>query len=399
MITRIKLLSYQARLLQSDKPYLALIGGTGSGKTWFLPRWLLSRIVKHPDNEWIVSSPVYRTLKRDPWNGMIKFFQEIGLEYQENRGDLTLEVPAFKAKIYFVSAENPDRMQGAHVKGIIGDEAGLYSKLWWDTAVQRIGFKKGQILLLTTPYSANHWLKSEVLEPWLAGDKRFHVERPRTEDNPYYPKEEIERARRTLPAWRFRMMYYGEFTKAEGLIYPDVTYVDRFPIPKQWTRIRGLDFGFQNPTAIVWLAQDPSTEDWFVYKEVKMSGLFIDELAKILIEDDPKTLTYADPSGLAFIQDLRKRGIKIYKANNDVMPGILSVGEALKSGKLKVFSDLKYFKDEIENYSWYRDRAGTILDKPLKENDHLMDALRYAWYTYGEKGKSKVKVVSWSLAR
>jgi len=48
---QIDLLPYQLKLIKSGKPYLALIGGTGCGKTFFLPRWLYVRICQFPNEE------------------------------------------------------------------------------------------------------------------------------------------------------------------------------------------------------------------------------------------------------------------------------------------------------------------------------------------------------------
>ena len=39
-----KLLSYQASMLRAKEKYLAIIGGTGVGKTFFLPRYLLFKM-------------------------------------------------------------------------------------------------------------------------------------------------------------------------------------------------------------------------------------------------------------------------------------------------------------------------------------------------------------------
>lgn len=387
---KVKLLPYQARLLKSTKPYLALVGGTGAGKTWFLSRWLLAKMYKYPGHEWIVSSPTYNMLRREPWSKTKAFFRGIGLEFRENRADMVMEVPDYQAVIYFISAEKPERMQGTHAKGIIGDEAGLYTEEWWDTAVQRVGYHAGQILLLTTPYSATHWLKTKVVDPWLAGDPRYHVERPRTMDNPFYPREEIERARRSLPTWRFRMMYYGEFTRPEGLVYPEVNYVDPFEIPPDWIRIRGVDFGFNNPTAVVWLAKDPQTERWYVYQSLKKTGMLTENLVEILKADGPDIPTYCDPAGKTEIATLQRYGVDARSASNAVLPGILHVTSLFKSQRLFVFNNLLALRDEFEQYHWRKDRKGTELDEVVKEHDHLMDALRYALFTY-ESQEVKVR--------
>jgi phage terminase large subunit len=47
---------------------------------------------------------------------------------------------------------------------------------------------------------------------------------------------------------------------------------------------------------------------------------------------------------------------------------------AIHTGKIKINPELKPMIDEFESYVW--DESETI-DKPVKENDHCMDAIRY----------------------
>ena len=209
MTHRIKLLDYQYELLRRDERYKGFIGGTGTGKTFFIPIYLLYKMGTHKGKEWIVSSPSYGMLKRTVWKYVREGFKRYGISYTENKSDMTIETD--DGIIYFISAETYERMQGIHAKGIIGDEAGLYDREWWDTAVQRVAFTGGEILLTTTPYSPLHWLKLEFYDRWQRGDKDFFVVNPTSLENPYYPEEEYERAKRRLPKWRFNLLFNAIF--------------------------------------------------------------------------------------------------------------------------------------------------------------------------------------------
>ena len=374
---KINLLPYQLRLLKSTKPYTALIGGTGCGKTFFLPRWLYVRMHQHPGNEWVVSAPTREMLKRNPIKYIAAFFDDLGIRYDFNKADLVMNLGGLGV-VYFISAETPHRMQGIHAKGIVGDEAGLFDRLWWDTAVQRIAYKRGQILLLTTPYSQN-WLKTEVWDRWMAGDENFHVENPTSLDNPFYPKDEYERAKRQLPDWKFRMLFEGKFTKPAGLIYPEYETVEPFEIPADWYVFGGVDFGFNNPFAVVWIAEDPESGVFYIFAEFKKSGLTIDDMEKVL--KTRRCIYYADPASKEALETLKMRGIDIRPAKKDVLSGITFVQGLFKSGRLKVFKNLRYLIDELNSYQWEMDRTEQLLDKPRKENDHLCDAARYALFT------------------
>jgi PBSX family phage terminase large subunit len=316
-------------------------------------------------------------LDRNPIKYITNFFNESGIPYEHNISKYTITTEL--GLIYFISAETPERMQGIHAKGIIGDEAGLYSRLWWDTAVQRVSFNEGQILLLTTPYTMN-WLKTDFYDQWLNGDPDFHVENPKSTDNPFYPVKEYERAKKMLPDWKFKMLYDAQFTKPAGLIYPEYQTCKPFEIPHWWNRYRGLDFGVNNPFATSWLAEDYDTGDYYLYNEYKKTGLDIDQVYRVL-ESDKDTLTYGDPENAEVMKTLYNRGVNIRKAKKDVMAGILDVQSLLKTGRLKIFDTLKNTIDELNTYQWEMDKNEEFLDKPLKKNNHLMDGLRYIVYT------------------
>jgi len=209
MILDIELLPYQMEMVRSEAPFLGFIGGTGSGKTFMSPVWLLTKMLSYPNSEWIVSAPTTISMKRTVLKYITAAFDRWGIRYDLNKSDLTMELSF--GYVYFISAETPDRLQGIHAKGIIGDEAGLYSREWWQTAIQRISYSRGQILLTTTPYDPNHWLKLEFWDKWRAGDKDFCVVNPTSIDNPFYPKEEYYAAMRRLPKWRFDLLYNAQF--------------------------------------------------------------------------------------------------------------------------------------------------------------------------------------------
>ena len=57
--------------------------------------------------------------------------------------------------------------------------------------------------------------------------------------------------------------------------------------------------------------------------------------------------------------------------------------------------DLFQLKDELSTYTWMVDKNEQLLDRPTKENDHLIDALRYAIFTYEGGYRFKKHVDSW----
>ena len=387
----LKLLPYQLRIIKDTKSIVqGIIGGTGTGKTWLIPRWLLIRMAFRPGGIWIVSSPTGLMLKKNPIRYITEYFDSIGFKYEYNKMEGVMHTAL--GEIDFISATKPDRMQGIHSYGIVGDEAGQYPEEWWNTAIQRARFNGGQILLVTTPYSRN-WLYRIS-----SGDSlEFHIERPKSSDNPFYDKSEIEIARQKLPQWRFEMMYEGLFSRPTGMVYNNVQYCRPFDIPTTWIRIAGLDYGYNNPTAMIWLAS-PDGTTWYAYRELKQSRLTNTAIVDMFLDMTDTKELFVDPSAAGLIAEFEQRGVAVQKANNDVLAGITAVQEGFNSGNLYIFDTLEATRAEFEAYVWDR-KNDTVVDKVIKENDHLMDALRYGYYTRIADYAGEVTYSHWSLAR
>ena len=388
MTTRVKLHKGQTRVWKSKAKYVAMLAGTGSGKTWVGPIWLYREIQQHPTGSFLVVSPTYQMFQRIVLPETLKFMDAVAKgEYRS--GERTYYLPT-GGKIYFGSADNPFSLEGVHVYAAWMDEAGQMKREAWDVVLRRVGFHNGRVLITTTPYNLG-WLKTEFYDRWKAGDKDYDVIQFASIENPYYPREEFERAKATMQDWKFKMFYLGEFTKPEGLVYEDFDsskhIVNPFPIPPEWRRIMGIDFGYNNPTAAVWIAISPD-DVMYVYREYyKRNKIPQESGAEILrlCQGENIEAAFCDPSEPAAIEEYRRLGIPAISANNAVKEGIEDVIARLKGDRLFVFRGLNNLLDEIENYRW-KVHNDNVVDEPIKEYDHAVDALRYAVASLAKRG-------------
>jgi phage terminase large subunit len=97
-----------------------------------------------------------------------------------------------------------------------------------------------------------------------------------------------------------------------------------------------------------------------------------------------------DPSAASFIALLRKRGIRIIKARNDVLDGIRFVGTLLNTGGIFFLRKCKNTIQEFGSYIWDTKACERGEDKPIKQHDHAMDAVRYFCFTILYKPKAKL---------
>ncbi|MFD6550381.1 hypothetical protein [Streptomyces sp. NPDC058398] len=71
----------------------------------------------------------------------------------------------------------------------------------------------------------------------------------------------------------------------------------------------------------------------------------------------------------------------VAKAINDVKGGIRSVSVALGSDLLYVHRSCAGLLAELPSYAWDEKAAAAGEDKPLKTDDHSVDALRYGLHS------------------
>ena len=376
---QIRLHPGQTKAWKSEARFVAMIAGTGGGKSWFGPIWLYREIQKYPKDGFLVVSPTYPMFQRIVLPRTKEFLDAVtGGEYRA--GERIYYLPT-GGKVFFGSADNPFSLEGVHVRAVWMDEAGQMKREAWDVALRRVGFYKGRVLITTTPYNLG-WLKTEVFDRWKAGDRDYEVVQFPSIVNPAYPKEEFERAKATMPDWKFKMFYQGQFARPTGLIYQDFDpakhVVEPFEIPANWRRIIGVDFGYNNPTAAVWLAGNPDGVV-YAYREYYQREKLPEESGreiKQLSGDERIELVACDPSEPATIALYRRLGLPARAGYNAVKEGIEAVIALMKSNRFFVFRGLVNLLDEIENYRW-AEKQEQLKDEPVKEYDHAVDALRY----------------------
>lgn len=382
----------QAEILKSRARFRAMIMGTGGGKTSFGPLWLLNEVRKDPTDEYLIIAPTYKMLQRASLPRFLEIFDMPPGLGEYKKADALYQLKTGGA-IYMGSADKWENLEGPHVSACWLDEPGRVKFEVWQVAQRRTGIKQSPILLTTTPYNLG-WLKTEFYDRWKAGDPDYFVYQGPSIINPAYPLEEFERAKRTLPPWRFKMFYEGRFERPEGLIWPVYEIVEPFEIPQDWPRYVGMDFGYNDPTAVVWVAKGPDSV-YYVYREWYERGKTHKQIAKALhtaTKGKDIWRWIGDPSGAQYIAELNalmipvRAASKAGQAGEWVKSGIVKVDQLFRSGRLKVFRGLANFLDEIEGWQW-RMEEDRPTDKPGEEPHHLMDALRYVMVEvdrYGE---------------
>jgi phage terminase large subunit-like protein len=201
------------------------------------------------------------------------------------------------------------------------------------------------------------------------------------DDAPHLDKSAIEDMLASCSPHERDARSRGVPSLGSGAVYPvaESSFVeDDFVISDDWPRAYGLDVGWQ-ATACVWGAINPVDRSMHIYSEYKQGGLEPYGHAQSIVARgkgvsgvvDPASRGRSQVDGRSLIDLYRGFGLDLQPADNRVETGIFQVYQDLSNGQIKIFRSCINLLKEFRSYQ--RDERGNI----KKENDHLMDALRY----------------------
>lgn len=399
---------HQKKVLLCDKRFIACICGAQGGKTTIGAVWFLREIYESYQrgerHDWLISAPTAKVLEQSTLPKFNEFFPSDWGEYKTQKQCYDL---VWGNKIYVRSGDEPDHIEGMTVKGAWFDEPGQMDKQMWINIQARLAVLKGRLIMTSTPYELNWFWRDIELKAGTVNDQVIEGEHRepdiavfkwKSKDSPYFPEEEYERAKRSMSPEMFKRRYDGEFSRLEGLVFKDFSpqahIIDPFPIPGEWKRFAGLDFGSDHPTAVVCVAQKPEVPAdkergikyepslFYVYREFYQSRSLLSNVAQFL-QNEPLAYILADPRGATERDELtRFYGVKaIQIADNSVEVGLERLKQLLRENRLFfVRGRVPNTLDEIESYHYAPfnpDKA--TKDAPVKVHDDAIDALRYAF--------------------
>lgn len=358
--------------------YLVLYGGAGSGKSWMAAQKLVKRCIQTPGERFLVARKVARTLRHSCFKllGDTLRRYELTRLVKVNQTDMHMAFPN-GSEIIHAGLDDVEKLKSlADPTGIWIEEATEVSEedfVQLDLRVRGRTPTYKQVMLSFNPISSMHWLKQRFVDDPLPGSLVIHTTH---RDNPYAGPEYAQKLA-GIRDERLRAVYergeWGQITK--GLIYTDWQAVDEAP---EGDVIYGLDFGFNNPSALVRVTnrdQDVWVEE-LLYESNMTNADLIARLESFGI--DRHAPVYCDAAEPQRIQEIHRAGYNAKPADKDVLKGI----DSIKARGLHVVRGSQNVVNELNTYKWVEDKDGNILDRPVKWMDHALDAMRYAVHTH-----------------
>lgn len=316
------------------------------------------------------------------------------------RADHVLEVTRCGKTNYFEVFGGKDEssfmlIQGRTLAGVLLDEVVLMPESFVNQALARCSVDGSRIWFSCNPGSPQHWFYKN----WIEGSAQrnalyLHFN---MRDNPALSDSILARYEAMYSGVFYDRYILGKWVLAEGLIYPmfgDSCVVDEEPGAEGEYYI-SCDYGTLNPFSAQLWHWDGKTatclrEYYYSGRETqanKTDEEYCTEIAR-LAGDFPIRSIVVDPSAASFIEVLRRKQYIVRKAKNDVLNGIMLTARYLQDGTIKIH---RRCKDSIREFGLYRWDDKATEDRPIKENDHAMDSIRYFAFTILRErvGKSK----------
>jgi hypothetical protein len=207
--------------------------------------------------------------------------------------------------------------------------------------------------------------------------------------------ENIREWLESVPEDQREMRTIGKFCVLQGQVFKEwrkaIHVCDPFRIPQHWRKVRGIDFGWNNPFCCLWVALDPDGCYWVYdehYQSQRMNWEHVEAINKREWDDSQPWFgpTYSDHDAQQR-GELAGLGINCTPANKSILQGIdalraLMMVQANGKPKLRVFKTCLNLIKELPSYRWPEGTSGrNPADMPLDKDNHALDALRYAIFS------------------
>lgn len=279
-----------------------------------------------------------------------------------------------------------DLVQGFTAAGFFFDEVALMPESFVNQAVGRCSEEGSKLWFNCNPEGPFHWFKInwiDKLEEKNAFRLQFNID-----DNPSLSSKRKDFYKRMFSGVFYQRFILGQWVLAEGIIY-DMFSKEKHVVPtidRNYSKFYiSIDYGTQNPTTFskwglyngIWYKVDEYYHSGKDSSLQKTDEEYYRDLERF-IGADPIESIIIDPSAASFITLIRRKNkFKVQKAKNNVLQGIRNKSSALQQGKILYNDCCKKTFEELAAYCWDPKASERGEDKPIKDNDHCMDADRY----------------------
>ena len=372
----------QSQIASDLHRFRVLRCGRRFGKTTLAAEEIKGKVLSKPRNVTYFAT-TYQQARDIAWELLKKELYPIAKSINESRLEMRLKVlNSDKESILQLRGwEAIEAERGKKNDFLVLDEVASYRNFWsgWREVLRpTLTDTRGEALFPSTPKGFNHFYDLSNLELTDKDFKSFHFT---SWDNPFLPKDELEKAKATLPADRFAQEYEASFQKTQGIVFKEFSREKHLydELPKErFDKYGGVDFGYRNPAAVLdarFNGEKLYIEDeWYKRERTDIQIADYVSLCKF-------KAVFPDPENAGAIEELKRKNLnvrEVAKGKGSIKSGLQSIRELLIRGDLMINKKCVNLISEFEMYSYEDEQAErNEQENPIKANDHAIDALRY----------------------
>ncbi|MCG2484789.1 PBSX family phage terminase large subunit [Staphylococcus epidermidis] len=378
--------------------YRVVKGSRGSKKSKTTAINLIYRIMQYSWANLLVIRRYSNTNKQSTYTDLKWATNQLGVahlfRFNESLPEITYKPTG--QKILFRGLDDPLKITSITV------DTGILCWAWFEEAYQIETFDKfstvvesirgsvddpeffKQITITFNPWSERHWLKPTFFDEDTKLNNTFSYTTT-FRVNEWLDDVDIGRYEdlyRTNPR-RARIVCDGDWGVAEGLVFENFEVKEFDWVKKLKDKqvvAHGSDFGFtQDPTTLVSTIVDTQNKELWIYDEYYQRGMLTDEIYQMYIDKGLKNAEIiADSAEKRLITEIKRKGISNIKPSVKGQGSIMQGVQFIQGFKIYVHPSCEHTIEELNTYTFDQDKDGNWLNKPIDENNHILDALRYS---------------------
>ena len=388
-------------------------GGSSSGKSVFVAQRCVEDVL-HGGRNYLVCRQVARTLRMSVFSEVCNVINGWGLVslFSINKSEMLITCKN-GYQIAFVGLDDVEKIKS------IRPAKGAWTDLWVEEATeterntikqlykrQRGGSEATpkRMTLTFNPILQNHWIYDEFFSrigwadkqtEYKADDNSLSILKTWYIHNRFLTSDDIRGLESETDSYFFNVYTLGNWGVLGNVIFTNWKMDDLSAMRSQFVNLRnGLDFGFSSdPAAMSVTHYDKKHKTIYIFDELYETGLTNDVLAdrikdligtwrvdeqtkeRVFVRTDPVICDSAEPKSIA---ELKKYGVNAYpakKGKDSVLFGI----QWLQQQTVIIDSQCVNARNEFMQYKWKEDKSGNAIREPVDKNNHLIDAVRYAY--------------------
>lgn len=371
-------------------------GGSGGGKSVFIAQRAVYDILRGGRN-YLVCRAIAKDSRRSTFVEIQKVISAwgVGELFTINKTDMTITC-ANGFQILFSGLDDLQKLKS------ITPASGVITDIWIEEATQTeqndirelIRRQRGgeeetpkRLIMTFNPIYQTHWIyleyfariawadeQREYQSPDLAILKTTHI------DNRFLTQADRADLENEKDEYYYNVYTLGEWGILGDVIFKNWRVEDLSEMQAQFTNHRhGLDFGFSSdPAALVVTHYDRARKTIYIYEELYERGLTNDVLAvevKAKLGGEYVRCDSAEPKSITELQQCGVRAVPAEKGKDSVIFGI----QWLQQQQIVIDARCLNARNEFSIYHWKKDKDGNAIRQPVDKNNHLIDALRYAY--------------------